>query len=331
MTEIESRRIYAAEKLKALHAALTDAAEYCHGKACVYVTGSYGRLEACAHSDLDLFILGKSTYNDKERKEDRSLTKLNEICVKADLIHKAGSLGFDPFSGDGEYLQHYTFHELTEMLGKRQDDAANTFTARLLLLLESRPLIEPDVYWEQVENVISVYFEEFEDHKSDFMPAFLINDILRLWRTFCVNYESSTKSDPLEEKIKRKIKNYKLKHSRLLTCYSAIMSLLAIYSQTGSVTPSDMLGMVKATPLERLQILRQEGSREVVAMIDKLVEEYEKFLSTTNRAKQQMEAEFSDAARAKELMESARIFGDTVYDLLHIVGGGSKLHRLVVV
>ena len=40
--------------------------------------------------------------------------------------------------------------------------------------------------------------------KDEFMPAFLANDILRLWRTFCVNYEARTQTEPAEKKAKRK-------------------------------------------------------------------------------------------------------------------------------
>ena len=85
------------------------------------------------------------------------------------------------------------------------------------------------------------------------MPTFLTNDILRLWRTFCVNYEARTERVPELEKAKGKLKNYKLKHSRLLTCYSAILYLIAIHYQNGSVHPSDAREMTELTPTQRLE------------------------------------------------------------------------------
>src|SRR5437879_12377305 len=134
---------------------------------------------------------------------------------------------------------HYSAYYLCTTLGEPEDDVTNTFTARLLLLLESRALLEENVHREVVTAVIKAYWRDYEDHKADFMPAFLANDILRLWRTFCVNYEARTERVPLEEKAKGKLKNYKLKHSRLLTCYSALLYLLAVYGDQGTVNPSD--------------------------------------------------------------------------------------------
>src|SRR5262245_52132623 len=103
--------------------------------------------------------------------------------------------------------------------------------------------------------VIQSYWRDFSRHKKDFMPAFLANDILRLWRTFCVNYEANTASESPEKRAKRRLKNYKLKHNRLLTCYSALLYLLAIYTRKGTVTPLDARKMIRLTPTERLEWL----------------------------------------------------------------------------
>lgn len=105
------------------------------------------------------------------------------------------------------------------------------------------------VYQEIIEEVIAAYWRDYEDHKTDFMPAFLANDILRLWRTFCVNYEARTVREPDETKAKGKLKNYKLKHSRLLTCYSAILFLLAVYARQQTVKPSDAVAMITTVRL----------------------------------------------------------------------------------
>ncbi|HJY90548.1 MAG TPA: hypothetical protein VJ255_09730, partial [Candidatus Acidoferrum sp.] len=69
------------------------------------------------------------------------LNHLDEICVQAELITRSRELGFPEFSGDGRYLDHHSIYEFTNTLGTEKDDVANTFTARLLLLLESKPLL----------------------------------------------------------------------------------------------------------------------------------------------------------------------------------------------
>ena len=122
------------------------------GRACVYLTGSFARGEAGEHSDLDLFILGKGT------RDERALRRLDEILIKAELIESARKHKVPDFSGDGEYLVHYTVDELLKTLGTQQDDASNTFTARLLLLLESKPLIGTDVYSDAITDTVAAYW-----------------------------------------------------------------------------------------------------------------------------------------------------------------------------
>jgi hypothetical protein len=55
--------------------------------------------------------------------------------------------------------------------------------------------------------------------------------------SLCVTYEAGTKREPDEKKAKGKIKNYKLKHSRLLTCYSGLLYLLAVHNHRNTVFP----------------------------------------------------------------------------------------------
>lgn len=118
----------------------------------------------------------------------------------ADLTETTRKFNIPEFSGDGEYLAYYPEEVLRGSLGKSDDDATNTFTARLLLLLESKPLIGGTFYESDVGNVIAEYWRDYIDHKRSFLPTFLVNDVVRLWRTFCVNYEARTRREPAEKK-----------------------------------------------------------------------------------------------------------------------------------
>jgi predicted nucleotidyltransferase len=324
---LADRRTATESRIEKLLAELKPTEARCDGKACVYATGSFGRREASPHSDLDVFIVGKV---DDQKK--RLLKRLDEICVKADLIELTRKVGIPEFSGDGRYLEYYTVYDLTKTLGTPEDDVTNTFTARLLLLLESCPLLEADVYDEITEEVIAAYWGDYEDHKSEFMPAFLANDILRLWRTFCVNYEARTAKEPPEEKAKRKLKNYKLKHSRLLTCYSALLYLLAVYRQERTVGPADAVAMIRMTPTSRLEwLLRQASLASAHGKVDNLLEQYEQFLQTTNANESELVARFLDKEASREYMRDANNFGDLVFDVLNSIGEGQRFHRLLVV
>ena len=334
MGKLADRRSETTARVADLRLRLTGAEALAKGKACVYATGSFGRREASSYSDLDLFIVGKSDGKPgRDSKEGSLLKRLDEICIKADLIEATRKLNIPEFSGDGRYLTHYSVHEFTNTLGTPEDDVTNTFTARLLLLLESYPLLESAVYWETIEEVLAAYWRDYDEiREADFMPAFLANDILRLWRTFCVNYEARTERVPDIEKAKGKLKNYKLKHSRLLTCYSALLYLLAVYGDQQTVSPSDAMAMISLTPTERLEwLLDQQALGRAHGSIRKLLDHYESFLETTNFGEKELVSRFMDKKTSQSHMSAAYNFGDLVFEALISIGSGNRFQRLLVV
>lgn len=327
---LDQRRLKSAERISDLQARLTDAARLATGKACIYATGSFARGEASDYSDLDLFIVGKTRT--VKGQTVRALKRLDETCIKADLIRQTRLLDIPEFSGDGAYLTHYTVAELVKGLGMPSDDADNTFTARLLLLLESRPLIGEEVYREAINETIDAYWRDFADHRRDFIPAFLANDILRLWRTFCVNYEARTKSEPDRERAKRKLKNYKLKHSRLLTCYSALLFLLVTWNRANTVTPTDAAEMVSLTPTQRLDRLARDLKRtDARAVVALLLKRYERFLTEMDAPEETLLEQIGNPRFAPKKFADAYAFGSKMFDALQLVGHQSRFHRMLVV
>lgn len=245
---------------------------------------------------------------------------------------------FPDFDGDGKYLDHYSVHDLVRNLGKPNDDAENTLTGRLLLFLESKPLVGEDVYRDVIDQVIKEYWRDYSDHEKNFIPAFLTNDILRLWRTFCVNYEARTNSDSDEKKIKRKIKNFKLKHSRMLTCYSALLYLSGILRDKKTVSSNDAKEMSLLTPTERLVRLKDDSNLKAShSLLEDLLRQYNSFLETTKEGDEQLREKFSDKSEGDELMKLSYKFGETMYNTLISFGTNStsdaetKFCRLMLV
>jgi len=325
---LESRRADSARRLGELKAELDDAARLVHGCSCVYLTGSFGRGEASPHSDLDLFIASRGA------KDSPALSRLNEIRLKAKLIEAAQEHKFPEFSKDGQFLTNYTVDELIGTLGKPEDDSNNTFTARLLLLLESRSLIGEEVYKEAVGQVIESYWRDYERHKDDFVPSFLVNDILRLWRTFCVNYEARTKSADEIQRAKRRSKNFRLKHSRLLTCYSGIVYLLGVSVLKKTVSQEDAVAMTGMTPTERLEwVAREKRFAAGHKSVQQILDLYSKFLEQTGEAEEKLLTRFRDTNQAQILFQQADDLGNRIYELLFAIGsdGKSTLYRHLVV
>ena len=138
----------------------------------IYVTGSYGRLEASATSDLDPFFV----YDDSEGTS--SLSEISEILISARLIKICRTLELPEFSNEGQYLEVHSLNSMLKYLGGPEDDYRNYFTARLLLLLESQPLCNEEAYLKIIERIIEEYFRDYSTHERDFRPIFLVNDIL---------------------------------------------------------------------------------------------------------------------------------------------------------
>jgi hypothetical protein len=331
--EVLNRRREATHKrLEKIRQKLELTRSLCADHGCVYATGSYGRVEASRYSDLDLFILSREIQNDATQKPRRepSLSNLKQILIKADLIRATQELGIEEFSGDGEYLTHYTVEDLKRTLGTREDDVTNTFTARLLLLIESSPLIGESAYEQLTRSVIDAYWKDYAGKESVFMPSFLVNDILRMWRTFCVNYEAGKPPESDEDRAKRKLKNYKLKHSRMLSCYSALMFLLFAYKDAGTVSPDTALEMVSLTPTQRLEwLLGKSECKAAHADVEKIIATYEGFLQQTDAPKDDLVNKFK--GDTKQFFEGARSFGNSVFSVLQTLGADNALYRVIVV
>lgn len=343
-SSFERRREHADQTLHRITTALATnagpavSAEQRYGRnASVYATGSYGRHEASRHSDLDLFILSREKSDPADKSSGaagkaamrRELSDLEEICLKAKLIEVSKELELPEFSGDGYYLKCFTGSQLARAIGSDEDDYLNTFTARLLLLLESCPLLGGAVYQEAVEAVIWAYFRDYWDHRDDFEPTFLLNDILRLWRTFCVNYENRTSDTNDRAKAKRRLKHFKLSHSRLLTCYSGVVMLLDTYRQKRTVSPDDVRNLVSQTPLGRIVDVGKANAA-ANGNARKVLGAYEQFLEKTESDENDLVAQFLDRDFARGRMDEARTFAKLVHDLVLSIDAG-RLSQAVVV
>lgn len=322
---LRERRRYSKIRLDSVRQRLagTDAGDVLANAGVVYATGSMARGDASQHSDLDVFIL---SHTDGEH---RALSKLDSIRLKAKLIEVVEAEALPKFSDDGKYLVVHTIDEMLGKLGTAEDDYENLFTARMLLLLESAPLLGDEAYAEALRRVIDKYWVDFARNESEFLPVFLTNDIIRYWKVLCLNYEAYTWKEPEQ---KRRHQNYKLKFSRLLTCYSAVVDLLTIVRTTGRVTPDDAMAMARRMPMDRLLAVSSALSDEAAdASIQKLLSMYESFLATTGSDKDELRALFKQDDYNSLRRAEAKAFGDEMFTLLKLAGSETKLYRYLVI
>ncbi|MEQ9209108.1 MAG: hypothetical protein RLN96_04580, partial [Pseudomonadales bacterium] len=277
---------------------------------CVYVTGSYGRREASEFSDLDLFFihLGKESIC--------PISNVDKALIDSCLVRSARKLKFPEFSRGGEYLNIHYLDDVLSNLGNRVDDYKNYFTARLLLILEGSPILNAKVYDFSVDKIIDSYYRDYHDHEKDFLPIFLVNDILRFWRTLCLNYEHNRNRDKIdvseEDILKNHLKNFKLKFSRLLICYSMIAAIL---HKGGAVTPEEIKGLVGLTPSERLKVVASKDASAAKA-VDAILADYAWFMKFTAYPEATVLEWIADRANRNEAFERARAFGTKMNALI---------------
>ena len=325
---IEARRAFSDGKLSDLRRTIqaeVPALKTCPDL-CVYATGSFARRDAGKHSDIDLFFVTDVADSTALKPP---VPKIKQILINADLIRLCARMGFPDFSGDGQYLQILTLNSLVNELGSQKEDYENFFTARLLLLLESSPLSNDTVYDDAVTKCVWAYYQDFHDHAGNFRPVFLANDIVRFWKTLCLNYEHKRNRKDKGDEAKRKshLKNFKLKFSRLLTCFSMVAALC----DPGEADhPDKVIRLVKMTPLGRLEaVAAKHGLDDILREMKTL---YDWFLQETDRTPEAAEAWIAEAAVRRVAFPKAEQFGDLMFQLLGAVASKSQttLRYLVV-
>jgi hypothetical protein len=289
----------------------------------IYVTGSYGRNEASEHSDIDLFFVHTG------RAASSQVLRLDELRLFAGVIEIGETMHFPTFSNDGEFLQILYLDDMLDTLGGRSDDYANYFTARMLLLLESTPLLNDPLYGSMMDAVVEAYFRDYPEHAVDFRPVFLINDVLRFWKTLCLNYEHRRNKPEGDEQQRRKqqVKNFKLKFSRLLSCFGTVV---AVCSKSAPITKTQVVDLTTATPLERFRNAT-EGVHDLARVREAILEDYQWFLGNTELSTTALTEKFNSKEAKIELFRRADVFGQRMYEVLDYFAGRNNYRRYLVI
>lgn len=295
------RRRIAEDRLKTLRNRFGKDNLFSRHDIAVYCAGSIARGDVGLKSDLDLFLL--SAHECK---------RLDSFELIAHAIQINRELGFPSFSNDGKYLQIYSLTKMRDSVGTPSDDHENTFTARMLLLLESRPLTNDALYDNALTSILGHYFRDSRG-KTSFRPLFLINDLLRYWRTLCLNYEQ-IRDDPTKPWHK---KNINLKFSRMLTVFGTVLPVIV-----GQLSTSDdVRRLVRAPPLERLAHgLNEIGDRALGDGFSGFLDNYEQFLSWKEELNE-------DPEKGDEIEEKVRVVAGEFSEFLYQALTHSKIER----
>jgi hypothetical protein len=308
---LTERNAYSRELLARVRGAVAKRTHCSSPSICIFAAGSLGRHETGRISDLDPFLIADRP---DRRDGERSLSRLDEISILSELIQLNEELKLPPFSGDGTYLRVQEIRDVVAGTGTATDDSENFFTTRLLLLLESKSIVNDALYLSAVRQIIEMYFRDGKGRKG-FRPLFLLNDILRYWRTLCLNYERS-RHEPGKPWWK---KNLNLKFPRKLTVFSTVLAIIA----TGVTGRESFESLVPMTPLERLAAaLDALADHAYINRFHDFLNDYEDFLA----AKSHSELEPAAPVNIARFSEKAERFDQ----LLHAVLASPRLDQQLV-
>lgn len=295
-----------------------------HPTLCIYATGSLARHEACEFSDLDAFFLLSGTQKKKPIGRIRDVKILNAVLDASELAK------FPDFSNDGQFLKFLHVDDVVNHIGGREDDYANAFTARMLLLLESECLFNQKNYDKFKSKIIDAYFNDFHSHSEKFMPIFLLNDVIRFWRTLCLNYENSRnwrKESDSAMRAKGHLDNLKLKFSRLNICYSFICHLL---NQGECLTRAHVESTSKLRPIERLDEIA-DSNPALRSTIQKMKDEYSWFLDITSNEKSRTLEWISNDSNRKLAFSRAGSFVECTVNVTQAIAENNGYLRYFIV
>jgi predicted nucleotidyltransferase len=298
------------------------------GRMFIFAAGSYARGEASEFSDIDLFF-GYENNLGSELPQRRT----NELRLFGHVIEAVDDLGFPQLSADCKYLRTHLLTDVLKEMGGDRDDVDNHFTFRMLLLLEGRCIYGHEHYSAAVSRVVESYYRDYPKHVNEFQPWFLLNDIVRYWKTLTLNYEHRRRpSESAEDEDSRRVRNFKLKYSRMTTCFA---TLAAIGAQMKYVTPDVIEALVLLTPSERFESALQHMP-SIELELDRLKAEYAWFLDLTGLSTDSLHAKFGSHEDRMEMFQRADRYGSLMYDLLRAIDAqlrkeGIEFLRLLVI
>jgi hypothetical protein len=170
--------------------------------ASVVMLGSWGRREVTSQSDADFLVLvaGEERADVRPRHEE--------------LKSLLGTPGATGVFGATAFCEN-----LVSRIGLDQDDNSN-LTRRMLLMLESVPAVGDDAYRDCWERVLDGYL--VDSIRDRHPPRFFLNDLIRYWRTICVDFVGKERGEP----EKWGLRTAKLRTARKLLFASGLLPAL---------------------------------------------------------------------------------------------------------
>lgn len=233
----------------------------------IVVFGSIARAEMSPGSDFDYLVIAHKLGPDPELY--RRFRQAAEVARR--------DLGVDKPGASGLFGVLVAAPDLVDLIGLEQDTNLN-HSRRILALEESLSLTESrhsdgTVRHEHlISSILRRYLADYPDDPGPLVPRFLLNDVLRYWRTVAVDYQAKRWEELAAEKWG--LRYIKLRSTRKLTFAGSLASLFMPMVADESTTVEFLQEQFSMPPLARLAQLHEhlpESSEGRAALADVLV------------------------------------------------------------
>jgi predicted nucleotidyltransferase len=255
------------------------------------LNGSYARGEVTSGSDVDIFVLGVSAGEEYQADRER-------------VIEVVQSLGLKPPAQNGVFEKALCLSDLIKNIGGKNDNN-ESITRRMLLLLEGEWLTNQREFSNARQNMIRAYVKE--EIATEKVCRYLLSDIIRYWRTMCVDYEYKQASGKPPG-----LRRIKLRFSRCLMYYAGVLAVAETVGLDAQGKRDYLEKRFGETAVERTRVILGEKS-------DRLLELYDGFLADIDLTAVRNRLESSDYESSEEyrrLRLQAREFRDELVDCL---------------
>jgi predicted nucleotidyltransferase len=274
----------------------------------IVVYGSLARDEYTATSDVDWTLLIDGQSDPKYIKVAQAVSGV----LEAQKIRGPGQ--------NGSFGMLSISHNLVNHIGGLNDNNSN-ITQRILLLVESRSVSDDLVRKRVLRSIISRYCEEetYFTKRHFNVPRFLLNDVVRYWRTMAVDYASKNWE---RQGDKWALRNTKLRLSRkllfaagLLACLRCELLRPASGEQNARLETSGMSELIEHqfeyTPLELLaDSLLRFGTTDTATRLFDCYDQFLCLVGTESTRQHLMELRPEDADKDKVFGEVRSIARD---------------------
>lgn len=258
----------------------------------VIFAGSIARSEAVTGSDDDFILL----VDDPERADQMTM-----------VLDALGQVkGFKKPSDSGLFAEPVMREDLIHKIGLSADDNFNT-TRRMLFLLESTWVAGREFYEDSFDLMLDRYIDEsVKDHRP---PRFILNDLIRYWRTMCVDFAGKEHNGP----AKWGIRNAKLRTSRKLLFAGGLLPVLSCAQMPKDEMKPFLRQRFALPPTDRLAQTFMEREDAIDAGA-RTLKAYDDFIGILDDEEHRAELERMDraAASGSELFQQVKGLGKTV-------------------